>query len=281
MNRTRCEAGAELLMRVTAAPVAAAALGMAQTIHFVRHGQALHNVRAEHERTAGCSYDRFIQLMKEDDSFDAELTEIGRTQARDAALHTQLPGLELIVCSPLSRAIETAHLVFAAEAERQVPFVCLESLREWNGYLVNAKRRPTAELQARWPSVDFSQVPANEESWTDALEEASSVAARGLECLRWLAHRPEREIAVVGHGGIYAAMFKDARVSDPSGLLAPRFGNCEVRTTAMRAIGEPHDAEGALFEFSGLGDAKIKMLSDDADDAERTAEPETECQSYP
>ena len=49
---------------------------------ILRHGQAMHNVRAEVARAGGCTFDEFFQLMKEDDSLDCPLTELGQQQAQ-------------------------------------------------------------------------------------------------------------------------------------------------------------------------------------------------------
>jgi hypothetical protein len=74
-----------------------------KVLHFLRHGQesacfpfidflmtltinhvfqAQHNPRAEAARTAGCSHEKFLDLMREDDQFDADLTELGRAQVQ-------------------------------------------------------------------------------------------------------------------------------------------------------------------------------------------------------
>ena len=70
-------------------------------------------------------------------------------QARDA--HLELMGSprpvrpQLIVASPLSRAIETAQLVFPQETGGHSDiFFSLESLRERNGLLLTAQRRSVA-----------------------------------------------------------------------------------------------------------------------------------------
>lgn len=47
----------------------------------------MHNINAEHMREAGCSYEDFIQAMKDDDQFDSPLTELGKQQV-DGQLHT-------------------------------------------------------------------------------------------------------------------------------------------------------------------------------------------------
>jgi broad specificity phosphatase PhoE len=241
-------------------------------VHFVRHGQATHNVRAEVAREAGCSHEEFIAAMKADDEVDAELTHEGREQARAAAAklasRQQLgPGeggglahLELIVCSPLSRAVETASLVFGEHAERGVPFVSYEGLREWNGYLLNAQRRPRVHLAQRFPHVDFSAIPESDESWTAELEAAQEVAMRGVAFLEWLCSRPERHVAVVAHGGIYSTLFAHPAV-DEGGYLAPRFGNCELRSVELRVVEEEGGGEADAprlrrFAFTRLGDGR-------------------------
>ena len=77
----RRASGMAATLKTAAPPVAAT---RTQTISFVRHGQAQHNVRAEAKRDAGCPFDEFIATMREDDAFDADLTEAGREQARSA-----------------------------------------------------------------------------------------------------------------------------------------------------------------------------------------------------
>merc|ERR1711865_469527 len=101
-------------------------------VRFVRHGQAMHNPRAEPARHAGCSYEEFLRLMTEDDHFDSPLTALGREQAMErAALTTCSSTLQLIVASPLSRALDTAQLIFGSPAGARK--VCIEHFREING----------------------------------------------------------------------------------------------------------------------------------------------------
>ena len=238
---------------------------MTQQIHFMRHGQALHNVRAEGLRSEGCSFETFINTMREDDALDADLTPLGREQAAAAraALGARAAGAELLVASPLSRALETAQLVFPElAAAGDGKFVCVEELREWSGQLVNARRRSRAELRAKFPACDFSGVPEEDETWdAAALETEASVRARGVRVLRWLAARPEREIAVVAHGGIYSALFKPSNewnvspVVDEAGLLSDRFHNCEVRTVRLAPA-----REDGRFVVSGAGDITKRGL---------------------
>lgn len=247
--------------------MAAASSSISKVVHFVRHGQATHNVRAEVRRSEGCSMEEFLATMKEDDQLDADLTEIGRAQARARARPWE--GVELVVCSPLSRAIETATLVFGD----RLPFVAYEGLREWNGLLINGQRRPTAQLVSRFAHVDFSLIPPTDETWSaEALEPADAVASRGLAFLEWLACREEGQIAVVAHGGIFAAMFESPLVDDVAHYLSPRFGNCDVRSVEMRRVADA-DGRPSRFRFEPLDSvAPARAGAGDCEDAGRTRE---------
>ena len=68
---------------------------------IVRHGQAMHNPRAEKAREDGCDFDTFLNLMKEDDQFDASLTQLGVKQAieagRQAHIQQALRDVEIVV----------------------------------------------------------------------------------------------------------------------------------------------------------------------------------------
>merc|ERR1719491_957651 len=77
---------------------------------LVRHGQATHNPRAEAAKANGCSHQTFMNLMQEDDEYDAALTELGRSQAREGSEKYKkiLEKVDMVVSSPLSRAIDTA-----------------------------------------------------------------------------------------------------------------------------------------------------------------------------
>jgi broad specificity phosphatase PhoE len=83
---------------------------MRKQLWIVRHGQAAHNPRAEAAKEAGCSHDEFLEHMRLDDVLDAPTTELGKAQARELRAMHSLSHLELIVSSPLSRALETADI---------------------------------------------------------------------------------------------------------------------------------------------------------------------------
>ena len=184
---------------------------------IVRHGQAQHNPRAEHAKANGCTHDEFIRLMREDDALDADLTEVGRDQARRAhqlhfASHSTAydgptPSFDYVVSSPLSRAIDTADLIYPVsssdtldeEANTRIEStpaptptkpprrVCLEAFREINGNLLNGKRRTKTELRQKFPHWDFGLLKSHhDDTWTEEMEPLEDAAERGYQGLCWL-----------------------------------------------------------------------------------------------
>ena len=213
-------------------------------VHLLRHGQAMHNPRAEAAREADppCSFDDFLRLMKEDDAFDAELTELGKEQGRRAAAQPHAAAVDaavqLVVSSPLSRALNTAMLVLPnATSKGTASFIAHDDLRERSGWLLNAKRRPRAELAAKFPLCDFapSLLPTEEDTlWTEELEAPEATAERGYRFLRWLAQRPETDIAVVAHGGLFQYLLNSLRPRVVASEAArQRFHNTELRSLSM------------------------------------------------
>lgn len=205
-------------------------------LFLLRHGQAEHNPRAEAARHDGCSYDQFLQIMKEDDVLDAPLTALGVKQAKcvikDELLASKLKSVDLIVSSPLSRALQTADIVcppphqpektknghndevnvnknpLIVDADRicskQNPIrICLNDFREINGWLLNAKRRNKAELKALFPSWDLGYIMSESDNdWTEKLESQADCGERGYKGLLWITRRKESNILVVCHGGL-------------------------------------------------------------------------------
>jgi broad specificity phosphatase PhoE len=235
------------------------AVSSSKRLHIIRHGQAMHNPRAEVAKANGCSMEEFVDLMRQDDALDAELTTVGRQQAQEAAnlvvssISATTSTDYLVVSSPLSRALETADLVLSPEqAPRRVS---CELFREVNGNMLCAQRRTRTELVQKFAHWNFDQLQQDHDHlWTPEMESFEDSAERGYQGLRWLMDRPEDDIVVVSHGGILRytmnihplVSLQDERnnkgststSTSPSTsstvdiLLKPveaRFENCEVR----------------------------------------------------
>ncbi|KAL7539371.1 hypothetical protein ACHAXR_009220 [Thalassiosira sp. AJA248-18] len=232
---------------VTSSSAAAKPLFPPKRVLVLRHGQALHNPRAEAARENGCSFDEFLRLMQEDDAFDAALTELGENQAidvgRQAHVRLALRNVEMVVSSPLSRALKTADLAhpLPAGASKSEPRrVCIEYFREINGKLLNAQRRHRSELEQKFPDWCFRQIPTEDESWCpEELESTDDCSERGYRGLLWIMQQSEENVLLVCHGGLLSyTMNSNSKVvlvdgrkgqSEQQRCITKRFGNCELR----------------------------------------------------
>ena len=176
--------------------------------------------------------------MKEDDAFDADLTELGREQAREAGAalgDERMAGVQLVMVSPLSRAIETAQLVMP-NATSSKPFIAHDLLCERSGWMLNAKRRTRTELANRFPTCSFSLLESDEDAlWNPhELEATNDCAERGYRFLCWLWDaREETEVAVVAHGGIFHYLLNEHPRIHADAVAAARFGNTELRSYSL------------------------------------------------
>ena len=197
----------------------------------------MHNPRAEAAKQAGCSFEEFLQKMKEDDCFDAHLTPIGVQQAKQLnaspTAQAAFKSIDIVIASPLSRAITTADLAFPRSHLRDdVRRVVFEDLREVNGLLLNGKRRERGELEKLFPEWDFSDLRSNADVlWTTELESHESVRERSIRALSDIMQRPEETVLISAHGGIFGNILNNSQIcvkGDNS-----RLSNCELRKYSM------------------------------------------------
>ncbi|XP_019059193.1 PREDICTED: phosphoglycerate mutase-like protein 1 [Tarenaya hassleriana] len=216
-------------------------------IHFVRHGHAMNNVEAQKDRDAVLS----------PHLFDAPLAELGRRQVENLRKRVIENGvmkrIELVITSPLSRAMETAVGVFGSQNESLVtsspPIVALELARNRIGLRPANMRRDVSEYESLlynpFPPLSFLdniyiyiQMEDEEDKlWKiDVQESEEELLARGTEFMKWLWKRPEKEVAIVSHGmmlrHVLYGLAGDSHV--PTGHdLCKRFDNCEIRTVVV------------------------------------------------
>ncbi|KAF5659332.1 histidine phosphatase clade-1 [Fusarium denticulatum] len=116
---------------------------MPPIIHFVRHGQGVHNLsHANHDLP------------------DPELTPLGEEQAK--ALTTRFPELanvELILSSPLQRTIQTALLAFPLKLKAGMKVLAWSEVQEASDLICDTGSR-LPDIQARFHGlpVDFSLI---------------------------------------------------------------------------------------------------------------------------
>jgi broad specificity phosphatase PhoE len=165
---------------------------MSQDVYLIRHGQSTFNAAFE---ASG------VDPMH----FDARVSEKGAgqiAQARQAALDL---GVDLVVASPLTRALQTATGLFGGAP---VPLIVSKIHVERLEHSCDVGRTPTM-LSDEFPSLDFSHL---EDSWWHlgdkgeggfAVEPELVFMDRVTAFSQWISSRPEPTVAVVGHGEFF------------------------------------------------------------------------------
>lgn len=145
-------------------------------MYGIRHGEALHNVVAA--KYGNNVYSEFR---------DTTLTVDGMYQARTA----HVPDVDLVLVSPLTRALQTASIMFP-----NVPTVALECLKELPQHTEVCNRRSSkSALQLLFPRIDFSELSSEQQMWPNTMPPAD-VCRYFNVCLESLS---EERIAVVSH----------------------------------------------------------------------------------
>ncbi|KAK4560025.1 hypothetical protein RGQ29_008996 [Quercus rubra] len=228
-----------------------------KALHLVRHAQGIHNVEGEKDHDALLSYDLF----------DANLSPLGWKQVDNLRKHVHACGLskriDLVVVSPLLRAMQTAVGVFGGEAYtdginvpplmaantgksgrpaisslNSPPFVAVELCRERLGVNPCDKRRSITDYSPLFPAVDFSLIENDKDIlWTpDIRERDEEIAARGQKFLKWLWTRKEKEIAIVSHNRFLShtlgAFGNDCHPSVKREICTDLV-NCELRSVVI------------------------------------------------
>lgn len=145
--------------------------------------------------------------MKDYTIHDPPLTENGLANQCDILsqrLQDKFPladQIDLIVVSPMQRALQTAERSLGWLTKRGIKTIALAELQETTTNLIDVGR-PIPELARDWPNVDWSAMDPVFPSKEGIYEfSADALLRRGAEARKWLSNRPEKVIAVVGHGG--------------------------------------------------------------------------------
>ncbi len=147
-----------------------------QHLYFTRHGQSQAN--ADHV-IAG--------------SHESPLSDLGRHQARFAGeTAKKFFHFDLIVSSPMNRALETAELIAAQLGYPNGNILVLDDLRERN----------LGDVEG----TTYNSMPGVDNNYEDAenvpgVEPIASLFERVSAVYHTLQNRPERQVLVVGHNG--------------------------------------------------------------------------------
>eukprot|EP00811_Abedinium_folium_P032662 NODE_5690_length_1743_cov_7.766708.p1 GENE.NODE_5690_length_1743_cov_7.766708~~NODE_5690_length_1743_cov_7.766708.p1 ORF type:complete len:456 (+),score=100.48 NODE_5690_length_1743_cov_7.766708:118-1485(+) len=173
---------------VGTAAAEAKAVEVPQRVVLVRHGEGRHNA------TGRCSM------------VDPELTERGVAQARALKGNAALDGCDLLVVSPLRRAVQTAVAIFGEQPPCRVVLTALHSER-WSGRCDEGT--PKAQLLAEFPFLarwaGFDEL-SDGTWWATSASDGNWRRERVPAFGRWLRALPERRVVVVGHGAFFSPL---------------------------------------------------------------------------
>ncbi len=152
-------------------------------MNLIRHGQSHFNVV-------------FNETREDPGIVDPGLTGEGERQAEAAAEMLSERDVRYILASPYSRTLLTAEII----AGRLGLGITVEPLVRERTFFVCDVGSPRSQLAARWPDVDFGDLP--ERWWPDREETEQALHAR---CTAFRASMAEtngwRHVAVVSHWG--------------------------------------------------------------------------------
>jgi len=132
---------------------------------------------------------------------DPKLTELGHAQAEQAAAALATQKVRRILCSPYTRALQTARPVARA---LEVPVIVTDQIRERFAFTCDIGTKRSALARA-WPEHDFTTL---EEVWWPPIEEpVAEAAGRAARFRAEMAMLTDwAETVVISHWGFILAL---------------------------------------------------------------------------
>ena len=155
---------------------------------LLRHGQSEFNLH-------------FGATRRDPGIIDPRLTDLGHTQAREAADQLAGQGIQRIIVSPYTRALQTARPVAEVLG---LPLIVDPIVRERYAFACDVGSSRT-DLQRDWPLHDFS--PIEDIWWPSEEEPEASVIDRAARFRAGLAARHDwANTLVISHWGFILSM---------------------------------------------------------------------------
>ena len=171
-------------------------------LYFIRHGVSQHNV-LYHNLGKRVFYDARYP--------DTRLTPKGVQQSITLAnTWKDINKIELVLCSSLSRTLETARNIFN---HMNIPIFALDILKEFpQGLQTCNKRTDKKILINEYPEIDFTNVDDIDTMWNHEREETIDELDQRINLLNeFLKGRKETEIAIIGHNS-FIGKYKDNEI---------------------------------------------------------------------
>ena len=173
-----------------------------KTLYFIRHGISEHNV-LYHDFGKKVFYDKRY--------YDTKLTPEGTQQSIQLSnTWKDIHKVELVLCSSLSRTLETARNIFI---NMSVPIFALDILKEYpQGLQTCNKRSEKKILIDEYQEIDFTNVNDVDTMWNHEREETIDELNQRIQMLNdFIQTRKETEIAIIGHNS-FIGQYKDKKI---------------------------------------------------------------------
>tara|TARA_B100000579_G_scaffold67417_1_gene50492 strand:- start:646 stop:1236 length:591 start_codon:yes stop_codon:yes gene_type:complete len=173
-----------------------------KSLYFIRHGISQHNV-LYHNLGKRVFYDPRY--------YDTKLTQEGVQQSILLSnTWRDIDKVELVLCSSLSRTLETARNIFV---NMSVPIIALDILKEFpQGLQTCNKRREKRQLIEEYTEVDFTNVDETDTMWNPEREETIDELNQRIDQFNhFIKNRKETEIAIIGHNS-FIGQYKDKKI---------------------------------------------------------------------
>jgi len=162
---------------------------MTKEIYLIRHAQSEANAAPD--------------LDNPTFYYDARITSLGKEQALNARRKLNNIDFDLMICSPLTRTLQTFSLIFPMPISNTM---VLPLVREHLDHSCDVGRQPVI-LQKEFPHLNFDEV--KEFWWNNYIpidekainyESIEDLDKRLLKFKNWINNRSEKKIAIVSHG---------------------------------------------------------------------------------
>lgn len=195
----------------------------AKLVWHMRHAQSTANVAKEKAKALDRKKAGFANERAANEDIllrDAPLTDVGLKQAevtRDTVKKWAVTPT-LVVCSPMTRAIQTAAIMFDVELrDGSAKLVIRPELREFSSRLQEnmgstlpeLRKSPHLKKLARWADVEKALSPEATAGWADKWDtkwangpewkKHVDDGQRAVDIKAWITARPEKYIATVSH----------------------------------------------------------------------------------
>ena len=162
---------------------------MSKKIYLIRHAQSEANAA--------------LDLDDPTFYYDAKITMLGKKQALNTQKKLKNINFDLMLCSPLTRTLETFSLIFPTPIPNTM---ILPFIREHLDHSCDVGKQPSV-LQKKFPNFNFNElkdfwwnnnIPIDEKIIN--LESINDLDKRVNKFKNWINTRTEKKIAVVSHG---------------------------------------------------------------------------------